>query len=170
LLGRRLHLPSLGPGGRCPATSGKATNTSYFGGSIFGSGPVRVSIGNRGDTARGQVVLSTTAVPRWHALETIWFARPGYNGPFVVRAARLGRPGSIEVQPGGTGLSPGSGPLVVAAGPTSDSYPAAGHGADKGYYRTVPGSTWVKSPGCYAWQVDGQGFSDVIVVNLLAPR
>ena len=32
-------------------------------------------------------------------------------------------------------------------------------------YRTQPGSTWVRSPGCYAWQVDGRGFSETIVVK-----
>jgi hypothetical protein len=168
LLARPLHFPSLGPDGRCPATSGpQAIVKSFFVGGMLGSGPVRVSIGNAGDFARGRVRLGTGGPGPWHALETIWFAMPGYDGPFVVRAARLGKPGPIEVQPGGNGLSPGSGPLVVPAGPTSNNYPPPGPGTYHGY-RTVPGSTWVKTPGCYAWQVDGRGFSEVIVVNLTA--
>jgi hypothetical protein len=32
-------------------------------------------------------------------------------------------------------------------------------------FRTTPGSTWVTSAGCYAWQVDGRNFSEVIVVD-----
>lgn len=168
LLARPLRFPMLGPGNRCPVTAGRPTNNPYFAGGMFGRGPVRVSIGNVGNLARGQLELGTTSTPRWHALETIWFAEPGYNGPFLVRAARLGKPGPIEVQPGSTGQSPGSGPLFVPAGPTINSFPEPGPGVYHGY-RTVPGSTWVKSPGCYAWQVDGRGFSNVIVVRLLAP-
>jgi hypothetical protein len=47
----------------------------------------------------------------------------------------------------------------VPAGPTINTQDG---------YRTVPGSTWIKSPGCYGWQVDGRGFSDVIVVKVVA--
>ncbi|HET9719266.1 MAG TPA: hypothetical protein VFP55_04235 [Solirubrobacteraceae bacterium] len=158
LLSRPLHLPSLGPGGRCPVTSGYIVNNSYFGGAALGRGPVQVLLGNAGDVRHGRVDLGTTEARGWFALETIWFAVPSYNGPFVVRGGRLGRRGPIEVRPGGTGLIPGSGPLVVPAGPTINN---------QGGYRTVPGSTWVKSPGCYAWQVDGKSFSEVIVVNAL---
>jgi hypothetical protein len=106
---------------------------------------------------------------------------PSYNGPFVLRAARLGAKGPIEVQSGGTGQAPGPGPLVVPAGPTINTYytgwrPGLVRDAVTGRlvrtltgygYRTVPGGTWIKSPGCYAWQVDGRGFSDVIVMDAL---
>jgi hypothetical protein len=193
LLARPLHFPSLGPGGRCPATSGQqTTGNPYFDGGTLGRGPVRVSFGNAGDFARGRVELGTGGPGPWRALETIWFAVPGYDGPFVVRAARLGKPGPIEVQPGADGQSPGSGPIVVPSWKTLsavwnsgsadraqtetydgypvaqvDPYPPPGPGTP-GFYRTVPGSTWVKAPGCYAWQVDGRGFSEVIVAKLLA--
>ncbi len=80
-------------------------------------------------------------------------------GRFVVRAARLGRSGPIAVTSGGGGLSPGSGPLIVAAGATANTYPDG--------YRTVPGATWIKTPGCYAWQVDGTNFTELIVFDAL---
>jgi hypothetical protein len=172
LLSRPLHLPSLGTGGRCPVSSGYIVNNSYFGGSVLGSGPVRVLVANAGSVLHGRPELGTTEARGWFALKTIWFAMPGYGGPFVIRAARLGKAGPIEVQSGGTGsafgVSPRSGPLVVPAGPTINSYPPPGLGTYRGY-RTVPGSTWVRSPGCYAWQVDGRGFSEEIVVDALAP-
>lgn len=159
LLARPLHLPSLGPAGRCPVSVGKLGNTKYFGGRLFGRGPVRVDIGNVTDVARGRVGIGTsTATPGWSAIETIWYALPSYKGPFVVRGAKIGGRGPIEVVPGANGLGPGAGPLVVSAGPTANTF--AG-------YRTQPGSTWVKGPGCYAWQVDGTSFSDVIVVDLV---
>jgi hypothetical protein len=157
LLARPLHYPSLGSDGSCPATSGTAFHT-FFNGIALGRGPVRVLLADSGDIRHGRVDLSPS-VRGWFALQTLWFAMPGYNGPFVVRAERIGRKGPIEAQPSGMGLFPGSGPLVVSAGPTDNT-------ADG--YRTVPGSTWVKSGGCYAWQVDGQNFSEVIVVDALA--
>lgn len=139
-------------------SSGYSVNNSYFGGTALGNGPVRVMLANAGDIRHGRVDLGTTDSHGWFALQTIWFATPGYGGPFVVRGGRLGRRSPIEVQPGGTGLTPGSGPLVVPAGPTLNTQDG---------YRTVPGSTWVTSAGCYAWQVDGQGFTEVIVIDTL---
>ncbi len=157
LLARPLHFPSLQAGESCPATSGAIVNNSFFDGVALGNGPVRVLISNRGDLLQGRAVLGlATGSKRWYALQTLWFAMPGYTGPFVVRAKRLGASGPIEVQPGGTGGEPGTGPLIVPAGATLNT---------KDGYRTVPGSTWVTSAGCYAWQVDGQNFSDVIVVD-----
>ena len=157
LTSRPLHLPRLGPGGRCPVSSGSAVANSSFNGVALGSGPVKVLLSDRGDIRRGQVRLGTSGGHGWFAMQTLWFATHAYRGPFAVRAARIGTQGPIEVRPDGSGLGPGSGPLVVPAGPTPNS---------QGGYRTVPGSTWVKSPGCYAWQVDGRGFSEVIVVNV----
>ncbi len=161
LLSRPLHFPALGPGGSCPASRGVTVSNSYFGGIAFGSGPVRVLLADSGDIRHGRVDLSPSQVRGWSALQTLWFAVPGYNGPFLVRAERIGQRGPIEVQPGSMGLEPGSGPLLVPAGPTINT----AHG-----YRTVPGSSWVKSGGCYAWQVDGPNFSEVIVVEALGLR
>jgi hypothetical protein len=115
-----------------------------------------VMIANEGNLLRGDVDLGGTEAPGWSAVQTLWFSAPGYQGPFVVRGQRLGASGVIEVRPGATGLVPGSGPLIVPAGPTANTQDG---------YRTVPGSTWVRSPGCYAWQVDGRDFSEVIVVD-----
>jgi hypothetical protein len=168
LLARPLHFPTLGPGGRCPVSPGYTVNNSFFGGDALGKGPVRVLIVNGGDVVHGHPQLGTTEAHGWFALKTLWFAMPGYNGPFVVRGARLGKPGPIKIQPGGEDLTPGSEPLVVPAGPTINSYPPPTMNIPWTGYRTVPGSTWVKSPGCYAWQIDGLGFSEVIVVYALA--
>ena len=125
----------------------------YFNGVAFGSGPVRVLLANRGDLLRGRVDLGTTQTPGLSAIQTLWFSMPGYDGPFVVRAKSLNGASRIEVQSGG---APGSGPLVVPAGPTLNT---------RYGYRTVPGATWVTSPGCYAWQVDSRNLSEIIVVD-----
>ena len=37
-------------------------------------------------------------------------------------------------------------------------------------WREAPDPTWVKAAGCYAWQVDGLGFSETIVVSARSHR
>jgi len=154
LLTRPLHYPSLGPGRSCPASTATTFHT-FFNGIALGSGPVRVLLADTGDISRGRVDLYPE-VHGWSGLQTLWFAMPGYNGPFVVRAKSLSGTSPIEVQSSGGGLAPGSGPLVVPGGPTLNT---------RDGYRTVPGATYVTSPGCYAWQVDGGNFSEIIVVD-----
>jgi hypothetical protein len=154
------HFPSLGPDGKCPVEAGSRFNGADFSGPALGRGPVRVLIGNGGDPLAGRIELGLASLPRWRAIETIWFATPGYHGPFKVSGIRLGHPGAIAVQPAGDGNVPGSGPLVVPAGPTMNTFPDG--------YRMVPGSTWVRSPGCYAYRVSGRGFSENIVFDAVA--
>jgi hypothetical protein len=156
LLSRPLHFPSLGSRGRCPVSSGTTFDNAYFDGVALGSGPVRVLLADGGNVLSGRVELGTRSAPGWFALQTLWFAMPRYAGPFVVRAARLGKRSPIEVRPSGNGLTSGTGPLSVGAGSTLNTQDG---------YRTVPGSTWITSPGCYAWQVDGRGFREVIVFD-----
>jgi hypothetical protein len=144
-----LHFPGLRAGQRCPTSHGTPFNNGYFGGGIArGTGPVRVLVGNRRGIAD---LINPSSAPPWLALKTLWFSLPAYQGPFIIRAKRLGRPGQVAL-----GEGPVVAPLVVPPGPTLNS----GLG-----YRTVPGGLFVKSPGCYAWQVDGLGFSEIIVVR-----
>jgi hypothetical protein len=156
-LKRPLHFPVLRPGERCPASHGLPVNNSIFGGVALGNGPVRPSLAELsvGDARRGiaDLLSRTSAPPPWLVVKTLWFSVPAYQGPFVIRAERLGRPGPIAL-----GESPTFAPLVVPPGPTMNG----GLG-----WRTAPGGTWVKSPGCYAWQVDGLTFSYIIVVQAM---
>jgi hypothetical protein len=148
-LKHRLHLPVLRTGQRCPATRGTPFNTSQFGGIALGAGPVRVLAGsNRHGIAK---LINPTSVPPWLALKTLWFSMPAYQGPFVIRVKRLDRHG-----PAALGEGPVVAPLVVPPGPTLNSFFG---------YRTVPGGLWVRAAGCYAWQVDGLTFSEIIVVR-----
>lgn len=160
VLDRPLHFPKLRAGQACPGTPGHLVNTptsAGFGGIALGTGPVRPIIsGPPHLTRRGVgVLLTRTSAPPWLAVKTLWFSVPAYQGPFVIRATRLGRPGPVEL-----GEGPGAGPLVVPPGPTMN-------GGDG--YREAPGGTWVMAPGCYAWQVDGLTFSEIIVVRLVRP-
>lgn len=155
-LHRPLHFPNLRPGQHCPTSSGRTINTQYFTGTALGDGPVRPLIAMEGDLAHGITDTAAHQYPGWLAFKTLWISMPQYQGPFVIRAKRLDGPGRISFNPQSQKLYP----LVVPPGPTANS---------GGGYRTVPGQTWVKAPGCYAWQVDGLTFSEVIVIKALPP-
>ncbi len=124
-------------------------------GVALGSGPVRVFINNAGDLRRGRAHLASTNVPGWLALKTHFFTPPAYQGPFLVRAMGLDHAGPIAL--GATPLQ--AAPLFIPSGPAANGL--AG-------WREFPYSTFVRSPGCYAWQMDGPTFSDIVVVQMLA--
>ena len=150
-LNRPLHLPVLRPGERCPVSDGSVVNTEYFGGIAFGTGPVRLLI-NSALHRRGIAgLINPTSEPPWLAVKTTWFSVPAYQGPFMVRAGRLGGPGPARVVDSSTAA-----PLVVPPGATING---------GGGWREAPGGFWVRRPGCYAFQVDGLTFSYEIVVR-----
>jgi hypothetical protein len=117
----------------------------------LGDGPVRVLIDNAGDLRHG--LVHPAGYGGWLALKTHFVSLSSYQGPFIVRAKRLDRPGPIKL-----GATPTeAGPLVVPAGPAPN---------EAGGSREFPYFTFVKVPGCYAWQIDGLTFSDIIVVHV----
>jgi hypothetical protein len=151
-LNRPLHFPALRTDQRCPASPGRPVSTTDFGGIALGNGPVRVVVADAGDLRHGVAVLiNPTSAPPWLGLKTLWFSMPAYQGPFVIRAKRLGAPGPVAL-----GGQPATAPLVVPPGPTLNG---------TGGWREAPGALWVKTPGCYAWQVDGLTFSELIIVQ-----
>jgi hypothetical protein len=155
-LKRPLRLRAVHPGQACPTTAGVPVTNSFFVGVALGSGPVRPIPAAGGDLRHGVVELSkNTGAPGWLAFKTLWFSAPSYQGPFVIRGQRLDGSGPIAF-----GETPTLAPLVVPPGETLNS--------DAGY-RTAPGGTWVKAPGCYGWQIDGLTFTHVIVVDAVLP-
>lgn len=89
----------------------------------------------------------------WFGLKTLWYVAPSYKGPVLIRGSRIDGDGLV-----GFGENPFIGHLIFPAGPTVNDT------ADG--YRTAPGGTYVAGPGCYAWQIDGLSFSDVIVFGV----
>jgi hypothetical protein len=150
---RPLHFPRVA-GARCPASRGRYVDTPTVSGIALGSGPVRVFINNPGDLRHGMAHLASTDVPGWLALKTHFFSVPAYHGPFLVRAKRLDDSGPIRLGARPTQTAP----LRVPSGPAANGL--AG-------WREFPYSTFVKAPGCYAWQVDGLTFSKTIIVRML---
>ena len=146
-LTRPLHLPVLRPGQACPVSRGTPTHSSVFSGPALGVGPVHPLAYSNEDLHSG------TLAPGWLAIKSLWVSDPVYQGPFLVRIRRVDRSGPAGVLEDPTVTS-----FFVPAGPTWNSEP--------GGYRAITGATWVKTPGCVAWQVDGATFSHVIVIQL----
>lgn len=156
-----LQLPELNQGGRCPTTHGRRYANRQFGGIVLGSGPVRPLIApNRksdaGAATRGILRFRRSPErPGLHSVKTLWFAEPRYRGPVLIRGRQLD--GSHKVR---FGEVPSLVDPFLPAGPTMN-------GANG--FREWPGATWLVAPGCYAWQIDGRGFSYMIVFEAVLP-
>ncbi len=152
LIHRPLHFPTVRSGGPCPVSRGKLMS-GFINGVAFGPGPVRllVAMGNPGNPLPDNVDLLPSDTPGWFAFKTTWVVAPSYQGPIIVRGKRIDGPGRVALL---GGASPG--PLVVPPGPTINDYSRN---------RTAPVGTYVSGPGCVAFQIDGKGFDEHIVVN-----
>jgi hypothetical protein len=152
---RALKFPTVSPGAPCPTSAGAEVATVGFSGPALGPGdPVRPlgSFSTRGITTG----TSSSVDHHWFGPKTLWYVVPSYQGPVLIRGARLDRPGPV-----GFGEQPIVSALIIPPGPTLNE-------ASDGY-RTSPGGTYVMSPGCYGVQVDGTSFSYVLVLEILAP-
>lgn len=133
-LQRPLHLPT---GGCAPS------GTHAMGGtSVLGNGPV-------GPAQTPRQPFASFINSAWSGARVTWFASPAYTGPILIRGREVGGPHAV-----GFGL--GNVPydqlqLKDSAGPAS------------GGTRQWPAFSRVRGAGCYAYQVDGTSFSDVIV-------
>ena len=121
----------------------------------LGSGAVRPIIVAPGETANGIAELFKEPNSPWLSFKTLWFSDPTYQGPWHVSGARIDGAGPIAF-----GERPEVSEILIPPFPTVN-------GTDG--YREAPGGTFVQAPGCYAWQIDGVGFSYVIVVSAVAP-
>jgi hypothetical protein len=90
----------------------------------------------------------------WRGARVTWTATPGYTGPVLIRGRRLGGSGAVGF---GEGHVPYDELQLLAAG--------TGAPAMSGGGRAWLSVTRVRSPGCYAYQIDGTSFSSVIVIR-----
>ena len=152
---RSLQLPKLASHGQCPPDESHEYDNGQFGGFALGQPPLQplIAINRRSDapsTKEGILHFRRSPdEPGWHQIKTLWFAWPSYQGPALIRGRQLDGTNPIQF-----GESPSLTDPYLAAGPTANG--------EKGF-REWPGATWIRAPGCYAWQIDGVDFSYVIV-------
>jgi hypothetical protein len=164
-LSRPLHFPALASSGRCPVSSARPARslTAEFGTApALGAGPVYplVGPGVGGHTATLLVFPSHRFIPNsnppqrgvagWLGEKVLWTANPRYRGPLLIRGARLDEPGSLLLQADMSKHAVKSLKLDVR--------PSSG-----GQWWVAPSETYVPTVGCYAYQVDGTSFSEVLV-------
>jgi hypothetical protein len=93
------------------------------------------------------------------AVATLWVSRPSYDGPVLVRGGRLDRPGMI-----GFGWS--ARPRDELRLPAGAPWPSQPLDIAPGW-RAARIPARISDPGCYAFQVDGRGFSYVLPFAVL---
>ena len=185
LASRPLHLPRVelrgpsirehGVAGRCVEGPGVPVNATVLphipGVAALGPvgpreryGPVYAGLTEGAPRIVFLSLLPTLGDTRWRLVRTLWISRPSYEGPVLVRAGRLDRRGVIGF---GEELPPRSTLRLPAGG-----WPRTGFGSREGGsavragWRVTSVPTLVGAPGCYAFQVDGLGFSYVLAFGV----
>ena len=150
-LDRPLRLPAVPPGGECPVSAARLVAKAY--GPAVGRGPVFAA-------ALGTNATLDIAPPErfesreWGGNKVLWIVARTYQGPVLIRGRRLDAPGLVRFDEGD--VPPAS--IRIAADPA---------GLEP-TWRDRPSYTRVQEPGCYAYQVDGRGFSYAIVFRAVA--
>lgn len=150
---RPLYIPQLKTGERCPVSRLRTVSPDF--GPGLGDGPVYPV----GFTKRSVLLFeyppqkrSVFAGSKWSGQKVLWVSDPKYEGPILIRGHQLD--GGNEVRFGHGGDLQPRGELAF------ESYETAGVA---GGWWNFPSYTRLRAAGCYAYQVDGAGFSDVIV-------
>ncbi len=158
-LERPLHLPSVATGSRCPVSRPGKANFLRYGVAVgIGPGPAYpVGFRQPGTTLTWIAPAPTNAFAGsgWGGEKVLWFVTPGYRGRVLVRGARIDGDGELRF---GNGADPAP-ELRIPTGRPKAFEP----GIKLVGQRYLPSVTRLRSPGCYAYQVDGTTFSRVIV-------
>jgi hypothetical protein len=87
----------------------------------------------------------------WGGQKVLWVSNPGYDGPILIRGHQLDGANPVRFGQGGPTLL---NELAFRRG-EADNW--------TGGWRNFPSYTRLRAGGCYAYQVDGAGFSDIVV-------
>ena len=155
-LRRPLHLPRMAAGGRCPVGAGRLAASLARGlphVPAAGVGPAYLlSVGGE----RAGVVSIAGSVrdaQGWRGQKAPWWADRRFGGPILIRGVRID----------------GHGPVAFARQTgqhLSALYERRGMGRQPNGWRAWPSALLVRTPGCFALQVDGTTFSETIVIRV----
>ena len=142
-----LTLPILADGQKCPVSSERTVSPDFA--PALGKGPV-YPVGFPHGTL--DFIYPTVKTQLWYPSEwggqkVLWVADAKYDGPILIRGGRIDAPGRLGF------------------GETETPQWAMRFGAGGGgvTWRQFASYTRLKAPGCYAYQVDGDGFRRIIV-------
>jgi hypothetical protein len=154
-----LKLPHLAVGHACPETGARDLGDHL--GVAFGDGPVYV--------LGGADLQKNVHANVGHPCKVAWGAAPIYTGPIRIRGGRLDAAGQLLLDGPdnrwrGAPVKRVDGSDLVSELDFLEShsiFPNVPTG-----WRIWPSGTYVPVPGCYAWQVDGNGFTYMITIQI----
>lgn len=149
---RPLRLPELSANGECP-------RSPWAFGLAIGEGPVYLPIGPDGVVNLGGP-LAAEQEEGTYRFKSSWFVSPDYNGPLLIRGRQLDGSGTLRLA--GEGSSGATDELFL---------PSAIEGQttrDEAGWTSWPTAITLPGPGCYAFQIDGVNFQQVIIFQAVA--
>ena len=150
---RPLHLPMLASGATCPRMIEHKIFPSF--GLALGDGPV-YPVGD-GPWKHGIFYFGDArADDGWYYLKVLWVGSPQYHGPILIRGHQIDGPNELRFSKG-----------IGSSGDATLFFPTSSEGYSPGGWTSWPSYMRVTAPGCYAYQVDGTSFSEVIVFQAL---
>ena len=145
---RPLELPWQAPSEPCPTTAVRNVSNFPY---VLGDGPIYAAVGLRD----GEIIYAYADGSEWGISKVLWLSSPDYSGPALIRGYQLDGTNELRFM---TGADPPSELQFPLEG--SDSSPELEPG-----WRQLGSETRVRAPGCYAYQVDGPDFREVIVFS-----
>ena len=148
---RPLHIAQLRAEYPCPNSRPRTISPDF--GPGLGDGPV-YHIGFSNGVLRFSYPPpkdSLFARSQWGGQKVLWVSDPAYDGPILIRGRQMDGPNQLRFGEGSAAI------LQELA------FGAHGAGNLTDLWRNFPSYTRLRSPGCYAYQVDGDGFSDTVV-------
>lgn len=150
-LERPFHIRTIALGSRCPTAAPDARGDLTrigFTGTAWGDGPAYPGLGSEAEPALRYLDPIPPASgfygSAWFGQKVLWMVDPVYSGPVLVRGLQLDGPNELRFDRGTT--PPRA--MKIFPGPRP---------------RSRPSYTRIRARGCYAYQVDGLGFSKIIV-------
>jgi hypothetical protein len=164
---RHLHIPSLRSGTPCPTTPSKQAIPG-FSDFLLGNGPVYADFfgGNAGDSEHSVLRYVDAqsfegGTSGWGGQKVLWFIDPAYKGPALIRGERLDGSGQVRFD------SELDEPDLPTAHTLLTALRIFGGGGSSPWPNWAS-NTRLQMPGCYAYQVDGLGFSYLIIFKAVA--
>ncbi|MDP9343243.1 MAG: hypothetical protein M3Q23_14360 [Actinomycetota bacterium] len=164
-LARPLHLPTIAPGAPCPITTqfGLPPNRvvprqDWI--HYAGAGPVYVSgyVDHGMAHWKGDIPVTRG----WHPTTFLWLSARA-AGPILVSGTQIDGPNGIRF--GGIQGVEGASPALTQArlSPNRNNQEYLNPGLRPSGWHLYAATTFFRAPGCYALQMDGLAFSEVVV-------
>ncbi len=161
LRARPLRLPTLAPGAACPAAQGQIVESGF--GPAIGDGPAYiVGTGTNGELQATAPTPHGKGSAPWGGQFVLFIIASSYNGPVLARGHQLD--GSSGLLFNG-GLDQLNG-FDLTTPTLLTQLRLEGSPAFGSPWPNFPAQLRMQAPGCYAIQLDGDTFSEVVVFHV----